>query len=69
MSPIIKDIKDKIDKIHNPIILKKIDDLLNSEIEKPKKKIEDFLGIWTEDEANEIENIIKKGCSNIDNEW
>lgn len=46
-----------------------IDFLLSKKNKKSKQTIDVFSGIWSTEESNEIENIIKKGTENIDNEW
>ena len=46
-----------------------IDFLLSKKNKKSTKTIESFSGIWSKEESKEIENIIKKGTENIDNEW
>ena len=51
-----------------------IDFLLSKEKKKEKElkkenKVLDFYGILSENEANEITQIIDKGCNKIDNEW
>ena len=46
-----------------------IDFLLSRKNKKSISTIEEFSGIWSKEESNEIESIIKKGTENIDNEW
>lgn len=46
-----------------------IDFLLSKKNKKATKNIASFSGIWTKEESKEIEEIIKKGTENIDNEW
>ena len=46
-----------------------IDFLLSKRNKKSTNNIDFFSGIWSEEESKEIEDIIKKGAENIDNEW
>ena len=46
-----------------------IDFLLSKRNKKSTNNIDVFSGIWSKEESKEIENIIKKGTENIDNEW
>jgi len=55
---------------------KEVNDFIEFLLEKEKKKIEvekpkdimEFAGIWSDEEANEISQIIKNGCDNIDDD-
>ena len=46
-----------------------IDFLLSKRNKKSANNIDVFSGIWSKEESKEIEDIIKKGAENIDNEW
>ena len=46
-----------------------IDFLLSKKNKKSTKSIDVFSGIWSQEESKEIENIIKEGTENIDNDW
>jgi len=51
-----------------------VNDFIDFLLEKEKRKAKDdkpkdimkFAGIWSDEEANEISQIIKEGCDNID---
>ena len=43
--------------------------LLSKRNKKSTNNIDVFSGIWSKEESKEIEDIIKKGAENIDNEW
>ncbi len=53
---------------------KEVNDFIEFLLEKENKKSKDekphdimkFSGIWSDEEANEISQIIKEGCDNID---
>ncbi len=45
-----------------------IDFLLSKRNKKSTNNIDVFSGIWSKEESKEIEDIIKKGAENIDNE-
>jgi predicted CopG family antitoxin len=46
-----------------------IDFLLSKRNKKSANNIDVFSGIWSKEESKEIEDIIKNGAENIDNEW
>ena len=46
-----------------------IDFLLSKKNKISPKTIDAFSGIWSQEEASEIKEILKKGTENIDNEW
>ena len=43
--------------------------MLSKRNKKSTNNIDVFSGIWSKEESKEIEDIIKKGAENIDNEW
>lgn len=46
-----------------------IDFLLSKKNKKTTKNVDVFSGIWSKEEAKEIEDNIKKETEKIDNEW
>lgn len=46
-----------------------IDFLLSKKNKNLPKTIDAFSGIWSQEEASEIKEVLKKGTENIDNEW
>ena len=46
-----------------------IDFLLSKRNKKSANNIDVFSGIWSKEESKEIEDIIKNGAENMDNEW
>jgi hypothetical protein len=64
---------EKYIQLKNEKLVDKLSLLLGSETlhtSKPRKNIEDFFGIISAKEGNEMKNAIEKGCDNIDyNEW
>lgn len=58
-------------KVDNDATLKQVETVLQKSRTKPATKKEkfsahDFLGIWTKEEAAEMEKIIEEGCEQID---
>jgi len=59
-------------KINNEATLSALEALLKNARETGvvKPNIKDFSGIWTKEEANEIEHIIDESCDTINsNDW
>jgi ethanolamine utilization microcompartment shell protein EutL len=60
-------------KVDSDTTLREVEIVLNKSkkkisVKKKKKSAYDFLGIWTKEEAAEIEKIIEEGCEQIDHD-
>jgi hypothetical protein len=60
-------------KVDSDATLKQVETILSKSKKKPaakKKKFSahDFLGVWTKEEAAEIEKIFEEGCEQIDHD-
>ncbi|MEQ9426440.1 MAG: hypothetical protein RJQ09_18605 [Cyclobacteriaceae bacterium] len=57
-------------QIRDHAVLNKIESLLSIKTSKQNPSIAQFSGIWTEDEASEIRQIIEEGCEQInEDDW
>lgn len=63
---------EEILKIENDAVLQEVESVINrSKLQAvPRKGIEDFVGIWTHEEAEEMKRIIEESCEQINpDDW
>lgn len=63
---------EKVLNINNSTVLDAVQQVIKeNEIQTaPRKTFKDFAGIWTEQEAAEVERIIEEGCEQINpDDW
>ncbi len=66
----IKTLVNRLEKVKDTRLLKAIKSMLDYGLkDKEKSNIDRFVGILSEEEANNWETVIADGCERIDNEW